>query len=81
MRARGRGGHDGRSRLGPVHVIEKLSIPTLLLAADPDLTALIRPEMGDAAVDVNPLISFATVPNGDHSMHRDEYEAFWALVR
>ena len=63
------------------HVIEKLSIPTLLLAADPDLTALIRPEMGDAAVEVNPLISFATVPNGDHSMHRDEYEAFWALVR
>lgn len=62
-------------------VIEGLTMPTLLVAADPDLTALVRPEIGHAAVAVNPLIRFATVPNGDHSMHRDEYEAFWALVR
>ena len=61
--------------------LEALSVPTLLIGADPELGALIRPEIGTAAAESNPMIRFETVRGGSHSMHRDEYRAYWRLVR
>lgn len=58
-----------------------LRIPTLLIGADPDLNALVPPHVGKAAAEANPNIRFETVVGGSHSMHRDEYDAFWKLVR
>ena len=57
-----------------------LSIPTLLIGADPEMGALVSREVGKAAAEANPLIRFETVHGGSHSMHRDEYDAYWALV-
>jgi pimeloyl-ACP methyl ester carboxylesterase len=57
-----------------------LSVPTLLLGADPTRGALVQPEIGAAAAGVNPLIRFETIADADHSIHRNEYGAFWALV-
>lgn len=57
-----------------------LSKPTLLIGADPEMGGFIGPEIGRAAQDANPMIRFETVRDGSHSMHRDEYDAFWKLV-
>jgi pimeloyl-ACP methyl ester carboxylesterase len=58
-----------------------LEIPTLLIGADPEMGALVGPVIGTAAVEANPMIRFETVSGGSHSMHRDEYDAYWSLVR
>ena len=58
-----------------------LSVPTLLVGADPKVGALVGPEIGMAAAAENPMIQFETVVGGSHSMHRDEYAAYWDLIR
>lgn len=59
----------------------EVAIPTLLVGADPGMGALVQPAMGEAAAEGNPNIRFETIHGGSHSMHRDEYDAYWALVR
>ena len=61
-------------------VIVALSKPTLLIGADPEVGGFISPEIGRAAQDANPMIRFEIVRDGSHSMHRDQYDAFWKLV-
>lgn len=58
-----------------------VSVPTLLVGADPEMGALVPPTLGLAAAEGNPNIRFETIYGGSHSMHRDEYDAYWALVR
>jgi pimeloyl-ACP methyl ester carboxylesterase len=58
-----------------------VTVPTLLIGADPEMGALVGPEIGAAAVQENPHIRFETVVGGSHSMHRDEYDPYWELVR
>jgi pimeloyl-ACP methyl ester carboxylesterase len=58
-----------------------LTVPTLLIGADPERGALVGPVLGSAAEQANGNIRFVTIPGGSHSMHRDEYDAFWAVVR
>jgi pimeloyl-ACP methyl ester carboxylesterase len=62
-------------------VLAGISVPTLLLGADPTLVALVTPEIGQAFAASNPLIEFETIVNGSHSMHRDEYRLFWDRIR
>jgi pimeloyl-ACP methyl ester carboxylesterase len=57
-----------------------LDVPTLLLGADPELGALVTPDIGRAAAAGNPNIEFATVAGGSHSMHRQAFAAFWEQV-
>jgi len=57
-----------------------LTMPTLLLGADPALGALVSPEFGTAIASSHPSITFEVVAGGSHSIHRDGYDAFWAGV-
>lgn len=58
-----------------------LPVPTLLLAADPELGSLVSAEMGAEATEENGLVDFVLVEGAGHSMHRDSYDRFMALVR
>jgi pimeloyl-ACP methyl ester carboxylesterase len=57
-----------------------LEIPVLLIGADPAMGALVQPSVGEAAAAANPNLRFEVVEHGSHSMHRDRYEDYWALV-
>ena len=60
--------------------LEELTMPTLLLGADPELGTLVTPEIGRAAAAVNPNIEFVTIAGGSHSMHRQAFTSFWAEI-
>jgi pimeloyl-ACP methyl ester carboxylesterase len=53
-----------------------LTIPTLVLGADPELGALVPPALGESLGGLNEHIRFVSIPGSSHSMHRDEFEAF-----
>lgn len=57
-----------------------LEIPVLLIGADPEMGALVPPWVGEAAAAANPNLRFEVIVNGSHSMHRDRYDDYWALV-
>lgn len=63
-----------------VGAVAALEVPTLLLGADPELAPLVPPALGTSLAEMNPNIEFHTVPNGSHSMHRDEFDQFMRLV-
>ncbi len=52
-----------------------IQIPTLVLGGDPDLLPLVPPVLGESLAGMNPNVEFHMIPNGSHSMHRDEFEA------
>lgn len=58
----------------------ELSLPTLLLAADPDHTPLVPPALGISLAEMNPNIDFHIVAGSSHSMHRDQYHEFMEIV-
>lgn len=64
-----------------VSEVAALSVPTLLLGADPERGPLVPPALGASLAEMNPLIEFEVIPGGSHSMHRDEYDGFFEVVR
>lgn len=58
-----------------------LPVPTLILAADPELGSLVSAAKGAEAVGSNPLIRFARLEDASHSMHRDSFDRFAAIIR
>jgi pimeloyl-ACP methyl ester carboxylesterase len=48
-----------------------LTTPTLVLGADPDLSALLDPADGHAVSESNPLVEYRTIRGAGHSIHRD----------
>jgi pimeloyl-ACP methyl ester carboxylesterase len=63
-----------------VEAVAALDLPILLLGADPEHSPLVPPALGASLAEMNPNIEFHTVPNGSHSMHRDEFDQFMRLV-
>ncbi len=59
---------------------DALRVPTLLLGADPTLGATLPPELGGAIAAGYPDVRFEVVTGGSHSMHRDAYDEFWAIL-
>lgn len=57
-----------------------LSVPTLLVGADPSNGAIVPPALGESLAASNPAVRFVWIPKGSHSIHRDEFEAFMAVV-
>ena len=58
-----------------------MSVPLLLLAADPADGSLVSAAIGAEAVAANPNVEFVLLEGAAHSMHRDAYEKYWPLVR
>ncbi len=68
--------------LGGVDIWSELasvSVPTLLLGADPAQDALVSAEQGTAAEALGH-VDYVMIPGSGHSMHRDSYEPFWAAL-
>ena len=55
-------------------------VPTLLLGADPTLGAVLPPNLGEAIASSYRAVQFEVVTGGSHSMHRDAYDEFWAII-
>ncbi len=60
--------------------IVRLMTPTLIAAADPVVGSLVSAEKA-AEIDPNGSVRLIRVPGAGHSMHRDAFERFVALVR
>ena len=58
-----------------------LTVPTLILAADPKLGSLVSAVKGAEAIAANELIQFALLEDASHSMHRDAFDRFVAVTR
>ena len=58
-----------------------LEVPTLLIAADPTLDALVGPDLGTEIAAANPLVTFEILEGAGHSLHRDSYDGFWRMVQ
>ena len=61
-------------------IFDAFRIPTLLLGADPTLGAVLAPELGEAIAAGYSDVDFEVVTGGSHSMHRDAYDEFWAII-
>lgn len=57
-----------------------LTVPTLLVGADPAVGAIVPPELGRSIAELNDLVRFEWVEGGSHSIHRDEFDAFLGIV-
>ena len=57
----------------------ELTVPTLLMAADPAQDALVSRLDADTAAE-NPVVRVAVVPGSSHSIHRDSYAGFWSVL-
>jgi pimeloyl-ACP methyl ester carboxylesterase len=55
-----------------------ITVPTLLLGADVD--PIVDPSLGRALAGSNPHVEFVVIPGSSHGIHRDSYEALWALL-
>jgi pimeloyl-ACP methyl ester carboxylesterase len=52
-----------------------LGVPTLLVGADPPGGATVSAADGEAAARL-PGVEYVMIPGGEHSIHRNRYEAF-----
>ena len=60
--------------------LRSLPLPTLLIAADPEVGGLLPPELAAALAAANPEVRAVTVPGAGHNIHRDTPEAFLTLL-
>ena len=60
-------------------LVPKVEVPTLLVGADPELGGVLPPSYGEHLANEITAVAFRQVM-GSHSMHRDRWEEFWAVV-
>ncbi|WP_210507055.1 alpha/beta fold hydrolase [Naasia sp. SYSU D00057] len=60
--------------------LRSLPLPTLLIAADPELGGLLPPQLAESLAAVNPRVEAVTVPGSGHNIHRDDPEAFLRIL-
>ena len=61
--------------------VAQVSVPTLILGADPRLQPRVPALLGESLAAINARVAFQVVPHASHSMHRDEYEETLRLIR
>jgi N-formylmaleamate deformylase len=58
----------------------QISCPTLLITADPDLGAIVTPEVAEEAVEMNTHIKAVHIDGAGHSIRREAFEPFMQAV-
>jgi N-formylmaleamate deformylase len=58
-----------------------ISCPVLCITADPELGAIITPEVAEEMVQINRKITIAHIPGAGHSIRRDQYDQYLALIK
>ncbi len=61
--------------------IVDLQVKTLLITGDPAAGGLIPSQLGASLAQQVSALDYVMVPNGSHSLHRDEFDAFMAGIR
>lgn len=61
-----------------VEEVVALEVPTLILGAE--IQPVVPAEFGRYLAGMNPNLTFHQIPGSSHSMHRDEFDSFWARV-
>jgi pimeloyl-ACP methyl ester carboxylesterase len=59
--------------------LRHVTVPVLLVGADPAVGALVSPARG-LALAISRKITFRTIEGAGHCVHRDAYDAFWEEV-
>ncbi len=62
-------------------IVAKIACPTLLITADPERGAIVRPETAEKAAEVNPRVKIARIEGAGHSVRREAFETYMAAVR
>lgn len=63
-----------------VPLVAGVSVPTLIVGADPDRDALVPRALGEGLSALSDLIDYEWVRYACHSLHRDEFDATWAVL-
>ena len=58
------------------HLLDRVTVPTLVLGADPELGALATPALGDG----RPHVEYRVVEGAGHSVHRDRPDVVLAAA-
>ena len=58
-----------------------LHCPALLVTGDPELGAIVTPEVAREAVEIQPLVEVVRIPGAGHSIRREQFERFLEAVR
>ncbi|MGC9467132.1 MAG: alpha/beta fold hydrolase, partial [Anaerolineae bacterium] len=62
-------------------IAKAITVPTLLITADPEKGGLVTPEMAQAATELNPNIQVVHIEGVGHSIRRENFDAFIRAVR
>nr|NIT54977.1 alpha/beta hydrolase [Fodinibius sp.]NIW43382.1 alpha/beta hydrolase [Gammaproteobacteria bacterium]NIW97335.1 alpha/beta hydrolase [Phycisphaerae bacterium]NIY23561.1 alpha/beta hydrolase [Fodinibius sp.] len=54
--------------------------PTLLVTGDPDLGAIVTPEVAEAIAGLQPQIQVAHIAGAGHNIRREQFERFLGAV-
>ncbi len=66
---------DWQSKIG------ELAMPAMILTANPDLGAIVTPQVAARIRELNPRIEIVNVPNVGHLIRYDNYPAFMSALR
>ena len=61
-------------------VAAKITIPTLLITADPEAGSIVTPAVAQEALALMPKAQVAHIAGAGHSIHRDRFDAFMEAV-
>jgi pimeloyl-ACP methyl ester carboxylesterase len=64
-----------------VDLVRAITIPALLITADPEKGAIVTPEVAEQVVDANPLIQVAHIHGAGHNIRREAFTEFMDAVR
>jgi pimeloyl-ACP methyl ester carboxylesterase len=62
-------------------IVKAISVPTLLVTADPEKGGIITPEVAHMMMEMNPKIRLAHIPGTGHHVRFEDYSAYMAAFR
>ena len=71
----------GAARRGWRELVPRITCPTLLITADSEYGAAITPEVAQMAASLNSFVQIANVPGAGHSIRRENFTQYMAVVR
>lgn len=62
------------------NLVEKFQAPALLITADPELEAIVTPEVAEKAKELYPQLEIAHIPGAGHNIRREQFDAYMQTV-
>ncbi len=73
--------HNSTTGITWAELLPRVTCPALLLTADLDRGAIVRPEMAAAMQQQMPQLQIAHIPGAGHSIRREQFDRYIAVVR